>query len=67
MNVLKVEAEVVRRAKLRILDPQYIRNLDILDAAEAAAYLRTSRSTLANYRCYWDGPYFEFEGMRNAS
>ncbi|WP_139165318.1 hypothetical protein [Filomicrobium insigne] len=52
----------MRRTKLRILDPQHIRNLDILDAAEAAAYLRTSRTTLANYGCYWGGPSFEGGG-----
>lgn len=56
--------EVVRRTKLRNLDPQYIRNLDILDAAEAAAYLRTSRSTLAKYRCYGGGPLFVRQSAR---
>jgi len=56
--------EVVRRTKLRILDPEFIRNLDILDAAEAAAYLRTSRSTLAKYRCYGGGPIFVRQSAR---
>ncbi|WP_244512401.1 helix-turn-helix transcriptional regulator [Filomicrobium insigne] len=54
----------MRRTKLRILDPQHIRNLDILDAAEAAAYLRTSRSTLAKYRCYGGGPIFIRQSAR---
>jgi len=34
----------------RNLDPLFLKTLDILDAAEAAAYLRSSTSTLAKYR-----------------
>lgn len=34
----------------RNLDPQFLKTLDILNAAEAAAYLRSSTSTLAKYR-----------------
>ncbi|NKB83343.1 helix-turn-helix transcriptional regulator [Brucella grignonensis] len=40
----------------RNLDPQFLATLTVLDSAEAAAYLRTSTSTLAKYRMYGGGP-----------
>lgn len=51
-------------AKARNLDPDFIKTLDILDAAEASAYLRTSTSTLAKYRCYGGGPDFIRQSIR---
>ena len=53
-----------RRAKARNLSPEYIKTLDILDSAEAAAYLRTSTSTLAKYRCFGGGPAFVRQSVR---
>lgn len=48
----------------RNLDPQFVKNLDILDAAETAAYLRSSTSTLAKLRCYGGGPHFIRQSAR---
>jgi hypothetical protein len=45
-------------AKNRNLDPEFLSKLDVMDAAEAAAYLRTSTSTLAKYRMHNRGPAF---------
>ncbi|MDD7973202.1 helix-turn-helix domain-containing protein [Roseinatronobacter alkalisoli] len=51
--------------KPRNLDPDYVKNLEILDSSEAAAYLRTSTSTLAKLRCYSDdGPRFIRQSAR---
>lgn len=51
--------------KDRNLDPDYVKNLEILDSSEAAAYLRTSTSTLAKLRCYSDdGPAFIRQSAR---
>ena len=51
--------------KDRNLDPEFVRNLEVLDSAEAAAYLRTSTSTLAKMRCYSDdGPRFIRQSAR---
>jgi hypothetical protein len=50
--------------KLRNLDPRFIAALDVLDAAEAAAYLRLSASTLAKMRCYGGGPQFARQSPR---
>ena len=36
----------------RKIAPKTVASFDIMDAAEAAAYLRTSTSTLAKYRMY---------------
>ena len=48
----------------RNLDPLFLKTLDILDAAEAAAYLRSSTSTLAKLRCYGGGPQFIRQSAR---
>jgi hypothetical protein len=40
----------------RNLDPKFLASLDVMDAAEAAAYLRISTSTLAKFRMYGGGP-----------
>lgn len=45
-------------AKTRNLDPEFLSKLDVLDAQEAAVYLRTSTSTLAKYRMHGRGPAF---------
>jgi len=45
-------------AKTRNLDPEFLAKLDVLDAQEAAVYLRTSVSTLAKYRMSGKGPAF---------
>lgn len=50
--------------KPRDLDPDFLKRLDILDAAEAAAYLRTSTSTLAKYRMTGRGPEFIRQSAR---
>ena len=44
--------------KQRNLDPEFVAKLDVLYAVEAAAYLRTSPSTLAKYRMSGKGPMF---------
>ncbi|MET3646136.1 helix-turn-helix transcriptional regulator [Phyllobacterium ifriqiyense] len=41
-----------------IPSPDYVVRLDLLDAREAAVYLRNSPSTLAKYRCFGGGPTF---------
>lgn len=51
-------------AKERNLDPEFLAKLDVMDAAEAAAYLRTSTSTLAKYRMGKNGPVFIRQSMR---
>ncbi|WP_075657392.1 helix-turn-helix domain-containing protein [Pseudochrobactrum sp. B5] len=48
----------------RNLDPKFIARLDVMDAVEAAIYLRTSTSTLAKYRMYGDGPTFIRQSSR---
>jgi hypothetical protein len=48
----------------RNLDPQFLRTLEIMDAAEAATYLRSSTSTLAKLRCYGGGPQFIRQSAR---
>jgi len=48
----------------RNLDPQFVKTLEILDAAEAAVYLRSSPSTLAKRRCYGGGPRFIRQSAR---
>lgn len=48
----------------RNLDPKFIASLDIMDAAEAAVYLRTSTSTLAKYRMFGGGPTFIRQSSR---
>ena len=45
-------------AKIRNLDPEFLARLNLMDAQEAAAYLRTSTSTLAKYRMTGKGPAF---------
>jgi len=51
-------------AKNRNLDPEFISKLDVLDAQEAAVYLRTSTSTLAKYRMHKRGPAFIRQSAR---
>lgn len=46
------------------LDPLFLKKLEILDAVEAAAYLRSSTSTLAKLRCYGGGPQFIRQSAR---
>jgi hypothetical protein len=49
----------------RNLDPLFLKTLDILDAAEAAAYLRSSTSTMAKYRMHPErGPVFIRQSAR---
>lgn len=48
----------------RNLDPKFISTLDIMDAAEAAIYLRTSPSTLAKHRTFRTGPKFIRQSSR---
>lgn len=47
-----------------VIDPGYLQKLDIMDAREAAAYLRTSPSTLAKYRHFGGGPSFIRQSSR---
>lgn len=51
-------------AKIRNLDPEFLSKLDVLDARETAAYLRTSTSTLAKYRMHKRGPAFVRQSAR---
>jgi hypothetical protein len=48
----------------RVIDPEDLKNLDIMDAKEAAVYLRTSPSTLAKFRCFGGGPTFIRQSAR---
>ncbi|MCY0094610.1 helix-turn-helix transcriptional regulator [Hoeflea ulvae] len=48
----------------RVIDPEYLKNLDIMDAKEAAVYLRSSPSTLAKLRCAGGGPVFIRQSAR---
>ena len=48
----------------RNLDPGFLNSLEILDSAEAAAYLRISTSTLAKRRIYGGGPAFIQQSAR---
>jgi len=41
-----------------------LNSLEVMDAREAAAYLRTSPSTLAKYRCFGGGPVFIRQSAR---
>lgn len=51
--------------KAHNLDPDYLKTLDILDATEAAAYLRSSPSTLAKYRMVANrGPAYILQSAR---
>lgn len=50
--------------KIKNLDPEHLKKLDLLDSAEAASYLRSSSSTLAKYRCYGGGPEFIAQSAR---
>jgi hypothetical protein len=58
------ELEKGPSGKARNLDPDYLKTLDILDATEAAAYLRSSPSTLAKYRMAPGGPRFIRQSAR---
>lgn len=49
---------------VRNLAPHFLKTLEILDAAEAATYLRSSTSTLAKLRCYGGGPQFIRQSAR---
>lgn len=51
-------------AKEKNLDPEYLKKLDLLDSTEAAAYLRSSPSTLAKYRCFGGGPKYIAQSAR---
>ena len=51
-------------AKIRNLDPEFVARLSVLDAQEAAVYLRTSPSTLAKLRMTRKGPAFIRQSMR---
>lgn len=48
----------------RKIDPEGLRGFDVMDAAEAATYLRTSPSTLAKYRVHGGGPVFIRQSTR---
>jgi hypothetical protein len=50
--------------KKRNLDPEFLAKLDVMDASEAAVYLRTSPSTLAKYRMSGKGPMFVRQSAR---
>lgn len=52
------------KGRPRDLDPCFLKKLDILDAQEAAAYLRLSYSTLAKMRMTADGPQFIRQSAR---
>lgn len=52
------------KQRVRNLDPEFLKKLDILDAAEAASYLRLSYSTLAKMRMTKDGPQFILQSAR---
>lgn len=44
--------------------PEYVASLAVMDGKEAAAYLRTSTSTLAKYRTRGNGPAFIRQSSR---
>tara|TARA_R110002020_G_scaffold150446_1_gene327153 strand:- start:13896 stop:14147 length:252 start_codon:yes stop_codon:yes gene_type:complete len=48
----------------RVIDPENLKNLDIMDAKEAAVYLRSSPSTLAKFRHFGGGPTFIRQSAR---
>lgn len=50
--------------KSRNLDPNFLGALDVLDATEAAHYLRLSYSTLARMRILSTGPTFIRQSAR---
>lgn len=48
----------------RIIDPESLKNLDVMDAKEAAVYIRSSPSTLAKFRCFGGGPVYIRQSAR---
>jgi hypothetical protein len=50
--------------KKREIDPSGLAGLEVMDAREAAAYLRTSPSTLAKLRMFGGGPTFIRQSAR---
>lgn len=48
----------------RVIDPESLKNLDVMDAKEAAVYIRSSPSTLAKFRCFGGGPVFIRQSAR---
>lgn len=53
-----------REPKKREIDVKSLAGLEVLDAAEAAAYLRTSPSSLAKWRMFGGGPVFIRQSAR---
>ncbi len=59
------ELEKSTGGKAHNLAPEYLKTLEILDATEAAAYLRSSPSTLAKYRMVENrGPAYVLQSAR---
>lgn len=55
---------ITKQKKQRNLDPAYLAALSVMDAVEAAIYLRTAPSTLSKYRLYGGGPAFIRQSSR---
>lgn len=48
----------------RVIDPESLKKLDVMDAKEAAVYIRSSPSTLTKYRAAGCGPVFIRQSAR---
>lgn len=53
-----------KNRKQRNLEPAYVATLPVMDAVEAAIYLRTAPSTLSKYRMHGNGPAFIRQSSR---